>query len=84
MKKQVSDMDITKCFGKSMIDDLDGSALNISIQGSSSSSVLSAARELNSLQEQQEQKKKRQVLPENIKKEIAYHAWKYGNPDARR
>ena len=30
------------------------------------------------------QKKKRQVLPENIKKEIAEHAWKYGNPEVRR
>ena len=63
---------------------LDFHVLNISIQGSSSSSVLSAARELNNLQELQEQKKKRQVWPKNIEKEIAYHAWKYGNPEARR
>ena len=59
-------MDITKYFGKSTNDKLDGRALNISIQGSSSSSVLSAAREVKSLQEQQEKKNKRQVLPENI------------------
>ena len=63
-------MDIMKYFGKSTNDKLDGRALNISIQGSSSSSLFSATRELNSLREQQEQKKK-QVLPENIKKEIA-------------
>ena len=66
MNKQASDMDITKYFGKSTNDKLDGRAFNISIQGSSSFSVLSAARELNSLQKQQEQKKKRRLLPENI------------------
>ena len=77
-------MDIMKYFSISTNDKLDGRALNTSIPGSSSSSVLSAARELNSLQEQQEQKKKRQVLPEKIKKEVAYHAWKHGNPEARR
>ena len=47
--------------GKSTNDKLDGRTLNISIRGSSSSSVLSAARELNSLQKQQEQKKKRRL-----------------------
>ena len=47
---------------------LDFRVLNISIQGSSSSSVLSAARELNNLQELKEQKKKRQVWPKNIVK----------------
>ena len=54
-------MDITKYFRKSMDDKLDGRALNISIQGSSSSSALSAAGVLNSFQEQQEQKKKAQL-----------------------
>ena len=49
-------MDITKYFWKSTSDKLDGRALNISLQGSSSSSALSAARELTSVQEQQEQK----------------------------
>ena len=44
-----------------MDDKLDGRALNISIQGSSSSSALSAAGVLNSFQEQQEQKKKAQL-----------------------
>ena len=58
--------------------------LNISIQGSSPSSVLSAARELNNLQELQQQKKKQQVWPKNIEKGIAYHEWKHGNPEARR
>ena len=75
-------MDITK--GKSTNNKLDGPVLNISIQGSSYSSVFSAAGELNSLQEQQEQKNKRYVLPENMKKEIPYHVWKYRNPEARR
>ena len=59
VNKQVSDMDITKYFRKSTNDKLDGRALNISIQCSSSSSVLSAPRKLNSFQEQQEQEKKR-------------------------
>ena len=57
VNKQVSDKDISKCLGKPTNDKLDGCALNISIQGSSFSYVLSAARELNSLLEQQEQKK---------------------------
>ena len=56
-----------KYFGKSANDKLDGCALNILVQGSSSSSALSAARELNNLQEQQGQKKKQQFLPENTK-----------------
>ena len=55
-------------------DKLDGPAMNISIQGSLTYSVLSAASELNSIQGQQEQKKKRQVLPENIIQKIVYHA----------
>eukprot|EP00794_Sanderia_malayensis_P010317 gene10317-11388_t len=77
-------MDVTKYFTKTTNDKMDGRALNASIPGSSSSSVLSAARELNTLQEKQEEKKKRQVLPEKIKKEVAYHALKHGNPEARR
>ena len=59
-------MDIAKYFGKSTNEKLGGRALNISIQGSSSSSVLSAARELNRLQEQQK-----------TEKETASSAWKY-------
>ena len=39
-------MDVTKYFKKSTNNKLDGRALNISIQGSSSSSVLSTAREV--------------------------------------
>ena len=56
--------------------------MNISLQGSSTYSILSAASELNSIQGQQERKKKRQVLPENIIQKIVYHAWIYGNPEA--
>ncbi len=63
---------------------MDGRALNASIPGSSSSLVLSAARELKTLQEKQEEKKKRRVLPEKIKNEVACRAWKHGNPEARR
>ena len=86
VKKEVSNMNIMKYFQKSTNDKLDdGRAMNISIlQDFTFSSVLSAARELNSFQEQREQKTKRQVLPENLKKEIAFHACKYGNPQTRR
>ena len=35
-------------------------------------------------EKQEEKKKKRQVLPENIKKEVAYHALKYGIREARK
>ena len=39
---------------------------------------------MNNLQEEQDCKKKRQVLPEKVKKDMAYYAWKQGNPEARR
>ena len=67
-----------------MIDKLDGRALNIYLQDSSVSSLFSAAKEVNSLQEHQEQKTKWQVLLENVKKEIVYHAQKYSNKEQRR
>ena len=37
-----------------------------------------------SVQEEQDRKKKRQVLPEKVKKDVAYYAEKHGNPEARR
>ena len=46
--------------------------------------MLSAAREMDSVQEEQDRKKKRQVLPEKAKKDMAYYAWKHGNLEARR
>ena len=76
-------MDITKYLKKSS-DKLDGRVLNSFVPCSSTSSVLSAAREMNSMQEKQDRKKKRQVLPEKVKKGMAYYVWKYGNPEARR
>ena len=76
-------MDITKYFKKSD-DKLDGRVLNSFVPCSSISSALSAAREMNSVQEEQYRKKKRQVLPEKVKKDVAYYAWKHGNPEARR
>ena len=76
-------MDITKYFKKSN-DKLDGRVLNSFVPCSSTSSVLSAAGEMNSVQEEQDHKKKRQVLPEKVKKDVAYYAWKHGNPEARR
>ena len=76
-------MDITKYFKKSN-DKLDGRVLNSFVPCSSTSSVLSAAREMNSVQEEQDRKKKRRhVLPEKVKKDVAYYAWKHGNPEAR-
>ena len=72
-------MDITKYFKKSN-DKLDDHVLNSFVPCSSTSSVLSAARETNSVQEEQDRKKIRQFLPENVKKNVAYYAWKHGNP----
>ena len=76
-------MDITKHFKKS-IGKLDGRVLNSFVPCSSASSVLSAVREMNSVQEEQDHKKKRQVLLEKVKKDVAYYAWKHGNPEASR
>ena len=76
-------MDIRKYFKKSN-DKLYGRVLNSFVPCPSTSSVLSAARKMNSVQEEQDWKKKRQVLPEKVKKDVAYHAWKHGNPEARR
>ena len=76
-------MDITKYFKKSN-DKLDGRVLNSFVPCSSTSSVLSAGREMNSVQEEQDRKKKRQVLPEKAKKDMAYYSWKHGNLEARR
>ena len=76
-------MDITKYFKKSN-DKLDGRVLSSFVPCSSTSLVLSAAREMNRVQEEQDWKKKIQVLPEKVKKDVAYYAWKHGNPEARR
>ena len=67
-------MDIMKYFRGSEKAKLDGRALNVSIPGSSSSSQLSAARELNILQEIQGETKKRQILAEKIKNDVSYYA----------
>ena len=76
-------MDIAKYFKKSN-DKLDGRELNCFVTCSSTSPGLSAAREMNSVQEEQDRKKKRLVLPEKVKKDVAYYAWKHGNPEGRR
>ena len=76
-------MDITKYFKKSN-NQLNSHVLNSFVPRSSTSSVLSAARKMNNVQEEQDRKKKRQVLPEMIKKDVAYYAWKHSNPEARR
>ena len=75
-------MDITKYFKKSS-DKLDDRVLNSFVPCSPTSSVLSVAREMNS-EEEQDRKKKRKVLPEKDKKDVAYYAWKHGNPEAGR
>ena len=54
-------MDITKYFKKSN-DKLDGRVLNFFVPCSSTSSVLLAAREMNSVPEEQDRKKKKKVL----------------------
>ena len=77
-------MDTTKYFRGSENTRLDGRALNVSIPGCSSSSQLSAASKLRSLQEIQGERKKRQILPDKVENDIAYYAWKHGTPEARR
>ena len=74
-------MDITKYFKKSN-DKLDGRVLNSFVPCSCTSSVLSAARKMNSVQEEQDHKKK--VLSKKVKKDVAYYAWKHGNTEGRR
>ena len=75
-------MDKNKIFKKSN-DKLDGHVVNPFVPRSSTSSVLSAARKMNSVQEEQGRKKKRQVLSEMVIKDVAYYEWKHGNPEAR-
>ena len=72
-------MDMTKYFMQAPNDHLDGRTLNP--DGPSTSSHICAAREL---QEELSLKRKRQTIPEQIKKEVAYRAWKYGIPEARK
>ena len=66
-------MDITKYF-KKLNDKLDGRVLNSFVPCPSTSSVLSAAREINTAQKEQDRKKKRQVIPEKVKKDVTYYA----------
>ena len=63
-------------------DPLDRRALNQ--MRLSSSCQVCFARELNTLHEQQKVKKKRQIIPEKIRKSVAVRAWKYGIPAARK
>ena len=58
-------MDIAKYFCPSEGGRLDESALNSKMPGALHASVLSAAREMNKLEEREKIKKKIQVLPEN-------------------
>ena len=63
-------MEIAKYF-KESTDKLDGRVLNSFVSCSSTSSVLSDARQMNGVLEQQDRKKKREVLPEKVKKDVA-------------
>ena len=75
-------MDIRNFFTPSPNDPLDGRALNPS--GSSTSSQVFVARELNALHVEKSTKKKRQTIPEKIRKSVAVRAWKYGIPAGRK
>ena len=81
-------MDIRKYFSKNPNGDssekLDGRPLDVSITGCSRGATISAARELNKLQEEDDIKKKRQTFPEHIKREVAHHVWKNGISAARK
>ena len=61
-------MDITKYFIQAPDDHPDGRALNPDVP--STSSQICAERELNSLQEELSSKRKRQSIPEKIKKKL--------------
>ena len=47
--------------------------LNSFVPCSSTSSVLSVAREMNSVQEEQDRKKKRQSLPKKVKNDAVFY-----------
>ena len=54
-------------------------------EGPSTSSQICVGRELHSLVEQEPNARMRQqTIPEKIKKEVPYRAWKYGIPEARK
>ena len=54
-------------------------------EGPSTSSQISVGRELHSLVQQEANvRMRRQTIIEKIKKEVAYSAWKYGIPEARK
>ena len=63
---------------KNSNDKLDGRVLNSFVPCCSTSAVLSAARDMNSVQEEQGRKKKRQILPKKVKKNMVYYPWKHG------
>ena len=54
-------------------------------EGPGTSSQICVGRELYSLVQQEANARMRpQIIPEKIKKEVAYRAWKYGIPEARK
>ena len=69
-------MDIRNFFGPALGEKLHGKALNPS--GPSSATQINAARELNKLQESMEKPKTYQKHPEDVKKAVGEHAFKYG------
>ena len=57
----------------------------LNLEGPSKSSQIRVGRELHSLVQQEANAgMRRQTIPEKIKKEVAYRAWKYGIPEARK
>ena len=69
-------MDIRNFFGPALGEKLHGKALNPS--GPSSVTQINAAQELNKLQESMEKPKTYQKHPEDVKKAVGEHAFKYG------
>ena len=54
-------------------------------EGPGTASQICVGRELHSLVKQEANARmRRQTIPEKIKKEVAYRAWKYGMPEARK
>ena len=60
-----------------------GEALQ-SASGEISSTQICVARELNAAEQEKEKPKKRQIVPEKIKREVGFHANKHGIAAARK
>ena len=75
-------MSIKSYFKPADKESLFGEALH-SETGEVSTAQVCVARELRAAMQKEEKKKKRQVVPENMKREVGFYANKHGIPAAR-